>query len=100
MNHASAQGPAAKFSSYWGPFSRSLGIASDRKTFHSFRHNYRDQADMMPELVRLTLMRRSRKDVYGSRPGLTELKKWNDRVDYLGLDVDLVRRYFRVAEGE
>jgi hypothetical protein len=49
----------------------------------------------MPDLVRLTLMGRSRKDVYGSRPGLPELKKWSDKVEYPDLNLDLVRAYFR-----
>lgn len=95
LNHTSNQGPTGKFSSYWAPFTRSLGVTSERKSFHSFRHCFRNQADMMPELVRLTLMGRSRKDVYGSRPALPELEKWSDKVEYPDLDLDLVRAYFR-----
>jgi len=95
LNHTSNQGPTGKFSSYWGPFTRSLGVASQKKSFHSFRHCFRDQADMMPELVRLPLMGRSRKDVYGGRPGLPMLKEWNDKVRYPGLNLDLVWSYFR-----
>src|SRR3546814_4291061 len=52
LNHRSNQGPTGKFSSYWGPFTRSLGVTSERKSFHSFRHCYRNKEDMMPELVR------------------------------------------------
>jgi hypothetical protein len=95
LNHTSNQSPTGKFSSYWGPFTRSLGVASTKKSFHSFRHCYRNQADMMPELVRLTLMGRSWGDVYGSPPDLPELKKWNDRIEYPGLDLDPVRAHFR-----
>src|SRR3546814_15571961 len=90
LNHRSNQGPTGKFSSYWGPFTRSLGVTSERKSFHSFRHCYRNQADMMPELVRLTLMGRSRKDVYGSRPGLRDLKKWSDQAEYPALKLHLL----------
>jgi hypothetical protein len=94
LNHTSNQVPTAKFSSYWGPFTRSLGVVSTKKSFHSFRHCYRNKADMMPELVRLTLMGRSWGDVYGSAPDLPVLKEWNDKVDYPGQDLGLVRAYF------
>src|SRR3546814_948387 len=95
LNHTSNQVPTAKFSSYWAPFCCSLCVTSKRKSFHSFRHSFRDHADFMPLLVRLTLEGRSRKDVYGSRPGLAELKKWNDQVEYPDLNLDLVRAHFR-----
>src|SRR3546814_8388267 len=51
LNHRSNQGPTGKFSSYWGPFTRSLDVTSERKSFHSFRHCYGNQADMIPEQI-------------------------------------------------
>src|SRR3546814_19173186 len=54
---------------------------------------------MMPELVRLTLMGRSRRDVYGSRTGLRELKKWRDKVEYPDLNLNLVAAYFSGSRG-
>jgi integrase len=40
----------AAFSKYWGKHARELGVTDKRKTFHSFRHGWKDAARaVMPE---------------------------------------------------
>ncbi len=81
----------AGWSKYWGKHARDLGVADKRKTFHSFRHGWKDAARaVMSEEHHDAITGHSNGSVgrsYGRGVPLKVLAESMSRLTYPGLDV-------------
>jgi integrase len=81
----------AAWSKYWGRHARELGVLDKRKTFHSFRHGFKDAARaVMPEEHHDAITGHANGSVgrsYGRGVPLSVLAESMAKVRYAGLDL-------------